>query len=90
MDKKCKKLVLYEIVQIERNTLYYFLYNFKIFSSLIAEEKIDENEKKDEENEEEVQIDTFRVIGIRRSPGECLVRNYYAIFFFPFLFLQTF
>ena len=25
-------------------------------------------------DEEEVQVDTFRVIGIRRQPGECLVR----------------
>ena len=37
-----------------------------------------ENETKDEE---EVQIDTFRVIGIRRSPGECLVSNRQTEFF---------
>jgi hypothetical protein len=29
--------------------------------------------KDKDEEEEEVQIDTFRVIGIRRKPGECLV-----------------
>ena len=35
-------------------------------------EETDENAE-NKEAEEEVQIDTFRVIGIRRSPGECLV-----------------
>ena len=25
------------------------------------------------DDDEEVQVDTFRVIGIRRQPGECLV-----------------
>ena len=39
----------------------------------IAEEKPEDNDKKEDGDEEEVQIDTFRVIGIRRSPGECLV-----------------
>lgn len=32
-------------------------------------------EDKDKEEEmEEVKVDTFRVIGVRRNPGECLVR----------------
>ena len=38
----------------------------------IQEEKSVDGEKKEEE-EQEVQIDTFRVIGVRRSPGESLV-----------------
>ena len=33
-------------------------------------------EKNPDDEEEEVQIDTFRVIGIRRSPGECLVSDW--------------
>ena len=37
---------------------------------------IDGEEKNPEDEEEEVQIDTFRVIGIRRSPGECLVSDW--------------
>ena len=39
----------------------------------IQEDKSVDGEKKDEDEEEEVQIDTFRVIGVRRSPGESLV-----------------
>ena len=39
----------------------------------IQEDKSVDGEKKDEDDEEEVQIDTFRVIGVRRSPGESLV-----------------
>ena len=40
----------------------------------IQEEKSVDGEKKEEE-EQEVQIDTFRVIGVRRSPGESLVSS---------------
>ena len=33
-----------------------------------------DGEKREEEEEmEEVKVDTFRVIGVRRKPGECLV-----------------
>ena len=46
---------------------------------------IDGEEKNPEDEEEEVQIDTFRVIGIRRSPGECLVSDC----FLGFSFLQS-
>ena len=48
----------------------------------IAEEKIDEDSA-EKNDEEEVQIDTFRVIGIRRSPGQCLV-SLFLIFFGAF------
>lgn len=34
-----------------------------------------------EKEEEEVQIDTYRVIGIRRSPGESLVKKMLTKFF---------
>ena len=43
---------------------------------------IDGEEKNPEDEEEEVQIDTFRVIGIRRSPGECLVSDCFLGGFF--------
>ena len=42
--------------------------------SIQEDKSVDGGEKKDEDGEEEeVQIDTFRVIGVRRSPGESLV-----------------
>ena len=47
---------------------------------------IDGEEKNPEDEEEEVQIDTFRVIGIRRSPGECLVSNCFCTLFEIFIF----
>ena len=38
----------------------------------------DEREEKSDSSEEIV--DTFRVIGLRRKPGESLVINFYSIF----------
>ena len=52
------------------------------FTFYIAEERTPdetEGDKKDGD-EQEVQIDTFRVIGIRRSPGECLVCPFFATY----------
>ena len=34
-----------------------------------------QEEKKDGEEEEEVKVDTFKFIGVRRLKGECLVRK---------------
>ena len=42
----------------------------KTVTSAQPEKKDKDDKKKDEE---EVQVDTYRVIGIRRQPGECLV-----------------
>ena len=42
--------------------------------SIQEDKSVDGEKKDDEDDEEEVQIDTFRVIGVRRSPGESLVR----------------
>ena len=56
-----------------------FLYDFKYLDKITwtdhaAEERTPgEIEDKKDQNQQEVQIDTFRVIGVRRSPGECLV-----------------
>ena len=50
------------------------------FTFYIAEEQMPdetEGDKKDGD-EQELQIDTFRVIGIRRSPGECLVCPFFC------------
>ena len=48
--------------------------------SIQEDKSVDGGEKKDEDEvEEEVQIDTFRVIGVRRSPGESLVSLAYSI-----------
>ena len=50
------------------------------FTFYIAEERTPdetEGDKKDGD-EQELQIDTFRVIGIRRSPAECLVCPVFA------------
>ena len=41
--------------------------------SIQEDKSVDGEKKDDEDSEEEVQIDTFRVIGVRRSPGESLV-----------------
>ena len=41
--------------------------------SIQEDKSVDGEKKDDEDDEEEVQIDTFRVIGVRRSPGESLV-----------------
>ena len=52
------------------------------FAFYIAEERTPdetEGDKKDGD-EQEVQIDTFQVIGIRRSPGECLVCPFFATY----------
>ena len=43
--------------------------------SIQEDKSVDGEKKDDEDDEEEVQIDTFRVIGVRRSPGESLVCN---------------
>ena len=51
------------------------------FTFYIAEERTPdetEGDKKDGD-EQEVQIDTFRVIGIRRSPGECLASPFFLL-----------
>ena len=58
------------------------------FIFYIAEERTPdetEGDKKDGD-EQEVQIDTFRVIGIRRSPGECLVSPFFATYIKVLLF----
>ena len=34
-----------------------------------------QEDKKDGEEEEEVKVDTFKFIGVRRLKGECLVRT---------------
>ena len=44
-------------------------------TSIQEERDLEDGENGETKDEEEVQIDTFRVIGIRRSPGECLVSN---------------
>ena len=45
-------------------------------TSIVEERDLEDGENGETKDaEEEVQIDTFRVIGIRRSPGECLVSN---------------
>lgn len=43
--------------------------------SIQEDKSVDGEKKDDEDDEEEVQIDTFRVIGVRRSPGESLVSH---------------
>ena len=47
--------------------------------SIQEDKSVDGEKKDDEDSEEEVQIDTFRVIGVRRSPGESLVRIFNEI-----------
>ena len=47
--------------------------------SIQEDKSVDGEKKDDEDDEEEVQIDTFRVIGVRRSPGESLVRIFNEI-----------
>ena len=60
------------------------------FIFYIAEERMPdetEGDKKDGD-EQEVQIDTFRVIGIRRSPGECLVSPFFLLRTLKFFFSE--
>ena len=47
--------------------------------SIQEDKSVDGEKKDDEDDEEEVQIDTFRVIGVRRSPGESLVNIFNEI-----------
>ena len=44
-----------------------------------GEREAEEKEEKSEENGEEI-VDTFRVIGLRRKPGESLVIKLYSTF----------
>ena len=49
-----------------------------------------DGETKEEEELEEIKVDTFRVIGVRRKQGECLVREIIVFYFYVNCSKETF